>query len=327
MISGERYFFLHVGRSSSVKEAYTTNQALASLRTLLFDTVSVFHRHISVDCAGALYREKGIGPKQPARAPPEVNRQLWQEIMVSATRCVVQSQAQVGLTFPVPLQDTYRLLESGPLLLMSTSIDSHHPPTYLGAFVLLVHLIASGSEHVDPEDLGLDGRELFKHAVALRVISRKDPTLELGSDEALFWHWWTVDGFLRYANSSGYSLQDVLTDILNVRCHPGSPSPDFLRLTDLVHQWINPLAADSMDSRTRYLAFRLVARCLLYGQDGKSPLQDDGVQLELLTQLVVDCPDQRLQSAAVGLVKELVLLKAKASVCPSDPIFGVGGLS
>ncbi|GAA5964494.1 hypothetical protein JCM8115_003896 [Rhodotorula mucilaginosa] len=179
---------------------------------------------------------------------------------------------------------------------MSTSIDSHHPPTYLGAFVLLVHLIASGSEHVDPEDLGLDGRELFKHAVALRVTSRKDPTLELGSDEALFWHWWTVDGFLRYANSSGYSLQDVLTDILN---------------------WINPLAADSMDSRTRYLAFRLVARCLLYGQDGKSPLQDDEVQLELLTQLVVDCPDQRLQTAAVGLVKELVLLKANSQDAPS----------
>ncbi|TKA53601.1 hypothetical protein B0A53_03892 [Rhodotorula sp. CCFEE 5036] len=181
-------------------------------------------------------------------------------------------------------------------ILQVIHIDSHHPPTYLGAFVLLVHLIASGSEHVDPEDLGLDGRELFKHAVALRVTSRKDPTLELGSDEALFWHWWTVDGFLRYANSSGYSLQDVLTDILN---------------------WINPLAADSMDSRTRYLAFRLVARCLLYGQDGKSPLQDDEVQLELLTQLVVDCPDQRLQTAAVGLVKELVLLKANSQDAPS----------
>lgn len=248
-------------------------KALASLRTLLFDTVSVFHRHISVDCAGELYRAKGVGPKQPALAPPELNRQLWQEII-----------------------DTYRLLESGPLLLMSTSIDSHHPPTYLGAFVLLVHLIASGNEHLDPEDLGLDARELFKQAVALRVTSRKDSTLELGSDAALFWHWWTVDDFLRYANSSGYSLRDVLTDILN---------------------WINPLAADSLDPRTRYLAFRLVARCLLYDEDGKSPLQDDQVQLELLTQLVVDCPDQRLQSAAVGLVKELILVKANASDAPS----------
>ena len=63
-----------------------------------------------------------------------------------------------------------------------------------------------------------------------------------------------------------------------------------------------------------------MARCLLYDEDGKSPLQDDQVQLELLTQLVVDCPDQRLQSAAVGLVKELILVKANASVSPSDPI-------
>ncbi|GAA5876765.1 hypothetical protein JCM3774_003467 [Rhodotorula dairenensis] len=240
-------------------------KAMASLRTLLLDTVCHFHRYISVDCAGELYRSVGIGPRQQPLEPPALNRQLWNEILV-----------------------TCRALECGPLFLLSTSIDSRHPPTYLGAFILLIHLISSSSDDLDPEELGLNGRELFRHGIVLRVAAQRDADVEIDPDEALFWAWWTVDSFLQWARESTYGLDSALMDILN---------------------WINPLAVDSPDPRTRFLAFRLVARCLLYAEDGKSPLADENLQLDLLTELVVECPDERLRAAAVGLVKELVLLK------------------
>ncbi|GAA5984838.1 hypothetical protein JCM10908_003530 [Rhodotorula pacifica] len=170
------------------------DQAMSSLRTLLFRTVTVFHRYISVDCAGELYQKQRTGPKQRRVEPSALNQQLWQEIL-----------------------DTSRLLEFGPLLLMSISIEDNHPPTYLGAFILLVHMIASGAEDVDPDDLGLeDGRELFKHGVAFFVMSQKEAPLELGADEALFWYWWTVSSFLRSAdNGSWYNLKFALMDIFD----------------------------------------------------------------------------------------------------------------
>lgn len=44
------------------------------------------------------------------------------------------------------------------------------------------------------------------------------------------------------------------------------------------------------------------------------------MQLALLTELVVQCPDERLRVAAVGLVKELILLKARSQVIPNKTL-------
>lgn len=101
---------------------------------------------------------------------------------------------------------------------MSLSVKQNKPALFVGAFVALVHLIASNPEKVDPDELGLEGRALFMHAIVMRVTAmRQDESYKVGEDEQLYWCYWALDGFLREADETS-SARYALMDILNVGC-------------------------------------------------------------------------------------------------------------
>lgn len=171
------------------------------------------------DLSSSVYATKGVGPKQPQTPSSTDNRDLWERILVSfLSRAFVDLFAADSGGLP---QSTLAVLATTPFLLMSLSVKQRNPALFVGAFVALVHLIASDPEKVDPDELGLDGRELFKHAIMVRVTAMREEKYKLGEDEQLFWCYWALDGYLQQADETNSGARYALTAILNVS-HPVS---------------------------------------------------------------------------------------------------------
>ncbi|GAA5837003.1 hypothetical protein JCM9279_007729 [Rhodotorula babjevae] len=152
----------------------------------------------------------------------------------------------------------------------------------LGALVLLAHMVAAHPS-VAPDQLEHTVDALLVATLDIIRARQSDPLLRVADDETLFWLWWCVEQQLELEEPFG---NDLLFDLVEV---------------------VTPLASLSPNPQTRFLAFRLLAR-LVTTADGDT-IAGEATQVNLLEQLVVDCPAPSLRAASVGLVKEVLLSK------------------
>lgn len=108
-----------------------------------------------------------------------------------------------------------RLLLTPPRLMKICS-ESRKPARRVGAFALLVHLMADGATDLDFHS---DDEDLFRFGVSLYVTSQREPDFRLGQDEALYWYWWAIDEYLLRAEEEGltdmalYNVKHVCQEV------------------------------------------------------------------------------------------------------------------
>ncbi|GAA5902279.1 hypothetical protein JCM8208_007248 [Rhodotorula glutinis] len=189
------------------------------------------------------------------------------------------------------VESVLHMLRVNPSSLAKTATSRDSPrPGRLGALVLLAHMVAA-HPGIAPKQLGQPVEVLLVESLDILRAGRADPPLQLAEDEALFWLWWCVEQQLEL---EAPFVDDLLFDLVEI---------------------VTPLASLSPDPQTRFLAFRLLAR-LVTTADGDT-IDGEATQVNLLEQLVIDCPAPSLRAASVGLVKGVLLQKLELS--PSSP--------
>ncbi|GAA5921093.1 hypothetical protein JCM3775_004088 [Rhodotorula graminis] len=181
------------------------------------------------------------------------------------------------------VESVLHMMRINPSSLVNTVLSRDAPrPSRLGALVLLAHTVAA-NPRIASLQLGRPVEGLLAESLDVLRAAQADPPLRLAEDEAMCWLWWCVEQQLELEKP--YNV-DLLFDLVEI---------------------VTPLASLSTDPQTRFLAFRLLTR-LVTTADGDT-VDGEATQVNLLEQLVVDCPAPSLRAASVGIVKEVLLQK------------------